>query len=394
VTMTPPTLAAATSLPPVELAHVELVRVAMPLVRPFRTSFGTQTARDVLLVHVAGADGTDGWGECATTAAPLYDADFTDGAALVLRDHLVPASLSPGGAVTVEDVRDRLARFHGHHAARAGLEAAVWDVQLRTAGRSLADHLDVTRDRVPTGVSVGIPADGSGEPDVDQLVEQVAGYLDEGYLRVKAKIEPGFDRAPVSALRAAFGPDLALQVDANTAYDPEDPGHREALDELDGHGLTMIEQPFAADRLRAHADAAARWSTPVCLDESITDRWRAVDAVGSGACRIVNIKVGRVGGLTEAVAIHDRCRDLEVPVWCGGMLETGVGRGVNLALAALPGFRFPGDTSASSRYFAEDLTEPFLLEGGHVRVPRSPGASPLPDPERLAAWTTQRERVR
>jgi o-succinylbenzoate synthase len=380
-------------LPPVELSSIELVRVAMPLVRPFRTSFGTQTARDVLLVHVTDPDGTDGWGECATTAAPVYDADFTDGAALVLRDHLVPAVTAEVAALGADDVVARLRGFRGHHAARAGLEAAVWDLQLRAAGRSLADHLGVDRDRVPAGVSVGIPTDDAGRPDTDLLVSQVATHLDEGYLRVKAKIEPGFDLAPVRALRAAFGPDLHLQVDANAAYDPYDADHVAALEDLDRRELTMIEQPFGADRLRAHARAAGRWLTPICLDESITGRWRARDAVETGACGIVNIKVGRVGGLTEAVAVHDVCRDRGVPVWCGGMLETGIGRGVNVALAGLPGFVLPGDTSASARYFAEDLTEPFVLVDGHVAVPRDPGASPVPDPGRLAAWTTQRERL-
>jgi o-succinylbenzoate synthase len=381
------------TLPAVHLAHVELVRVAMPLVRPFRTSFGSQTARDVLLVHVADRDGTDGWGECATTAAPVYDADFTDGAALVLRDHLVPAVLAGGDALGAGDVVTRLGGFHGHHAARAGLEAAVWDLQLRAADRSLADHLGVDRDRVPAGVSVGIPSGDDGQPDTGRLVEQVATHLDEGYLRVKAKIEPGFDVAPVRALRAAFGPELNLQVDANTAYDPHDGDHVAVLEDLDARGLTMIEQPFGADRLRAHARAAGRWITPICLDESITDRWRARDAVETGACGIVNIKVGRVGGLSEAVAVHDVCRDRGVPVWCGGMLETGIGRGVNVALAGLPGFVLPGDTSASARYFAEDLTEPFVLDEGHVAVPRTAGASPTPDPSRLAAWTTQRDRL-
>jgi O-succinylbenzoate synthase len=381
--VTPPT-----PLAPITLAEVALVRIAMPLVRPFRTSFGTQTERDVLFVAVRDRDGVPGWGECATPAAPLYDADYTDGAALLLRDHLVPALLADGATVAGGEIPVRLARFRGNHAPKAALEAAVWDAQLRAAGRSLADHLGVTRDRVPTGVSVGIPEDG-----VPALVDEVASYLDEGYVRIKAKIEPGFDGEPMRALRGAFGPQLRLQVDANTAYSPEDADHLQALDGLDDLGLVQIEQPFGADRLRAHAAAAQRWRTPVCLDESITDRWRARDAVESGACSIVNIKVGRVGGLTEAVAVHDACRELGVPVWCGGMLETGIGRGVNVTLAALPGFVLPGDTSASSRYWAEDLTRPFVLEDGHVAVPREPGASPLPDPDRLAAWTTSRERL-
>jgi o-succinylbenzoate synthase len=376
-------------LPTVELADVALVRVAMPLVRPFRTSFGTQTARDVLLVAAHDVDGVPGWGECATTAAPLYDADFTDAAALALEDHLVPALLAGGAAVAAGDVPHRLGHLRGQHAAKAALEAAVWDLQLRAAGRSLADHLGVTRTAVDAGVSVGIPAGG-----VPELVEQVHGYLDEGYVRVKIKIEPGFDLEPVAALTAALGPQLRLQVDANTAYSPETAGHVRVLDELDAAGLVQIEQPFGADRLRAHAEHAGRWRTPVCLDESITDRWRARDAIAAGACSIVNVKVGRVGGLTEAIAIHDACRELDVPVWCGGMLETGVGRGVNVALAGLPGFLLPGDTSASSRYFAEDLTEPFVLEDGQVAIPRTPGASPLPDPARLTDWTTARRQLR
>lgn len=383
-------------LPPVHVEHVELVRVAMPLVRPFRTSFGTQTTRDALLVHLRDRDGVDGWGECATTAAPVYDADFTEGAALVLRDHLVPAAGLVAGdePLAAGDVVARMAVFRGHHAAKAALESAVWDLQLRAAGTSLADHLGVTRERVPAGVSVGIPTGATGEPDLAALVEQIEAHLDEGYVRVKAKIEPGFDQGPVRTLRAAFGPELLLQVDANAAYSPDDATHRAVLDQLDAYGLTMLEQPFGADRLRAHAEHAARWRTPVCLDESITDRWRAVDAVETGACDIVNIKVGRVGGLTEAVAIHDVCVERDVPVWCGGMLETGVGRGVNVALAALPGVTFPGDTSASSRYFAEDLTDPFVLEDGHIAVRRSPGASPPPATDRLAAWTTGREQLR
>jgi o-succinylbenzoate synthase len=376
------------TLPAASLAEVHLVRVSMPLVRPFRTSFGRQTARDVLLVEVRDGDGVPGWGECATTAAPVYDADFTDGAALVLRDHLVPTVLAEGPRIGGEGVPARLAGFRGHHAAKAALEAAVWDLQLRAAGRSLADHLGVAVTRVPVGVSVGIPDGG-----IPELLDQVAGYLDEGYQRVKAKIEPGFDQAPVEALRDRLGSRLPLQVDANAAYDPGDATHRRALDGLDDQGLVQIEQPFGADRLRAHAEAVGRWRTPVCLDESITDRWRADDAIAGGACGIVNIKVGRVGGLTEAVAIHDRCLELGVPVWCGGMLETGVGRGVNAALAGLPGFVLPGDVSASSRYFVEDLTAPFVLDDGHVEVPRDPGASPLPDPGRLADWTTERTRI-
>jgi len=369
------------ALPPVSVTAVDLVRVVMPLVRPFTTSFGRQTERTVLLVRVGGAaaDGTEvvGWGECVTPAAPVYSEEFTDGAALVLRDHLVPALLRRGREVGAEEVGTRLRHLRGHRMARAALEVAVLDAQLRAVDRPLADHLGAVRDRVPVGVSVGIPDDG-----IEGLVEQVAGYLDEGYQRIKVKVEPGFDVAPVTRLRETFGA-VALQVDANAAYDADHPDHLAALDALDELGLEMLEQPFGPARLRDHARHAARWRTPVCLDESIHDAADAADAVAMGACRIVNIKLGRVGGLAEAVAIRDRCRAAGIPVWCGGMLETGIGRAANVALAATEGFDLPADTSASDRYWREDLTEPFHLLDGHLAVPTGPGIGREPRPEAL-----------
>ncbi len=368
-------------LPPVAVTAVDLVRVVMPLVRPFTTSFGRQTVRTVLLVRIRGgaADDTEvvGWGECVTPAAPVYSEEFTDGAALVLRDHLVPALLRDGREVGAEHVGGRLRHLHGHRMARAALEVAVLDAQLRAVDRPLADHLGAVRDRVPAGVSVGIPDGGT-----DALLEQVAGYLAEGYLRIKVKVEPGFDVAPVTALREAFGA-VALQVDANAAYDADAPDHLAALDALDELGLEMLEQPFGPARLRDHARHAPRWRTPVCLDESIHDAADAADAIAMGACRIVNIKLGRVGGLVEAVAIRDRCQEAGVPVWCGGMLETGIGRAANVALAATEGFDLPADTSASDRYWAEDLTEPFHLLDGHLAVPTGPGIGREPRPEAL-----------
>ncbi len=372
-------------LPPIAVECIDLVRVELPLIRPFRTSFGTQTSRDILLVRVA-ADGAEGWGECVTPGAPVYSEEFTDGAALVLRDHLVPRLLADGPQVTAEDVGARLAGFHGHRMAKAALELAVLDAQLRTAELSLAHHLGAEVSRVPAGVSVGIPSGGTGE-----LLDQVASHLDEGYLRIKAKVEPGFDADPMEAVRERFGQQLRFQVDANAAYDPDDHDHMAALDRLDALGMVMIEQPFAPDRLRDHARHARRWSTPVCLDESIHDATRARDAIESGAAGIVNIKVGRVGGILESVRVRDICRDRGVPVWCGGMLESGIGRAVNVALGALPGFEFPGDTSASDRYWAEDLTEPFVLEGGHLAVPATPGIGRTPRPEMLTS--ARRDRV-
>jgi o-succinylbenzoate synthase len=367
--------------PPIQL--IELVRVALPLVVPFRTSFGVQTRREALLVHVV-TDDAEGWGECVTPAAPVYSEEYTDGAADVLERHLVPGLLAGGAAVTATEVGSRLAGIKGHRMAKAALEVAVLDAQLRAADLPLARHLGATTDRVPAGVSVGIPDGGASE-----LLDLVAGYLEEGYLRIKAKVARGHDVTPMAALRARFGDELALQVDANAGYDPDVEDDVAALDGLDELGLVQLEQPFAADRLRDHARHAARWRTPVCLDESILDAVRARDAIDLGACRIVNIKPGRVGGLLESVRIHDTCQGLGVPVWCGGMLETGIGRAANVALAALPNFRLPGDTSASARYFAEDLTEPFVLEDGHVAVPTGPGLGRTPRAEsvRTAART-------
>jgi o-succinylbenzoate synthase len=366
-----------TTLPPATLRRVELVRVTLPMVVPFRTSFGLQTTREALLVHVE-SDAAEGWGECVTPTAPVYSEEYTDGAAQVLSDHLVPALLADHPSVTAALVGPRLRGFKGHRMAKAALETAVLDAQLRAAGVSLADHLGATTGRVPAGVSVGIPDGGASE-----LIDLVSGYLEAGYLRIKAKVARGHDVTPIAALRARFGDGLALQVDANAGYDPDDPDDVAALDGLDELGLVQLEQPFAPDRLRDHARHAARWRTPVCLDESILDAVRARDAIVDGACSIVNIKPGRVGGLLESVRIHDTCRDLDVPVWCGGMLETGIGRATNVALAALPNFRLPGDTSASDRYFAEDVTEPFVLEDGHVTVPTAPGIGRTPRPEAI-----------
>ncbi|MEX0953508.1 MAG: o-succinylbenzoate synthase [Nitriliruptoraceae bacterium] len=369
-------------LSPVTVEHVELVRVRLPLARPFRTSFGTQTERDALLVHVVATE-SDGWGECAAPTAPVYSDEFVEGAALVLRDHLIPASLVDR-RVTADRAERAIAHLHGHRMARTALLAAVVDAQLVASETSLAAHLGATRDRVPAGVSVGIPEGGTR-----QLVEHVAGYLEDGYVRIKAKIEPGVDVEPMRALRDTFGPGLSLQVDANGAYDADEPDHLAVLQQLDQLGLMMIEQPYGPDRIRDHARLAATLDTPVCLDESIVDTVGARDAIEAGACGIVNVKVGRVGGLREAVAIRDVCASLGVPVWCGGMLETGVGRAVNVALAALDGFDLPGDVSASDRYFAQDLTEPFELVDGYVTVPRVPGIGRRPLDDMLAGADRQ-----
>ena len=235
------------------------------------------------------------------------------------------------------------------------------------------------RDAVDSGVSVGIM------DSVPALLDAVACYLDQGYLRIKLKIEPGWDIEPVRAVRERFGDDVLLQVDANTAYTLRDARHLARLDPFD---LLLIEQPLPEDDVRGHAELARLITTPVCLDESIESAKDAADAIAIGACSIVNVKPGRVGGYLEARRVHDVCAANGVPVWCGGMLETGIGRAANVALAALPNFTLPGDTSASDRYFREDLTDPFVLEDGRLRVPVGPGIGVTPSDDRLEAATT------
>ena len=371
-----------------KLQGVELRRVAMPLVSPFRTSFGTQTARDILLVRaVTTSDRGDaeGWGECVAMSDPLYSSEYADATADVLRRFLLPElagsadRLEQHGAHAVASV---LHKFKGHRMAKAALEMAVLDAELRTEGRSWARELGAVHDRVPSGVSVGIL------DSIPALLDAVDGYLDAGYVRIKLKIEPGWDVEPVRAVRERFGDDVLLQVDANTAYTLRDAPHLARLDAFD---LLLIEQPLEEEDVLGHAELARRISTPVCLDESIVSAQTAAAAISLGACAVINIKPGRVGGYLEAVRIHDLAAAHGLAVWCGGMVETGLGRAANAALGALPGFTLPGDISASDRFYATDITEPLVLEDGHMAVPTGPGLGVTPIPEILESVTTSTE---
>lgn len=365
-----------------KITGVELRRVALPLVAPFETSFGVETRRDALLVRVVSPD-SEGWGECVAMESPRYSSEHVDGAADVLRRFLVPA-LAERPAVTGAEVAPALAQFKGHAMAKAALEMAVLDAELRAAAMPLATYLGAVRPAVAAGVSVGIAG------SVGELLETVGRYLEAGYVRIKLKIKPGWDVEPVRAVREAFGPDVLLQVDANTAYTLADARHLARLDPFD---LLLIEQPLPEDDVRGHAELARHLRTPMCLDESVTSARAAADAIALGACAIVNIKAGRVGGYLEARRVHDVCQAHGVPVWCGGMLETGLGRAANVALAALPGFTLPGDISASDRYFEEDIVPPFRLEGGRLAVPAGPGLGVEPLDDVLDAMTTGSEWV-
>lgn len=365
-----------------KLQGIELVRVRMPLLHPFRTSFGGQHDRHVLLVHVL-SDQAEGWGECTTGNAPVYNEEYSDGAEELIARFAAPALFQADA--TAPAVRPLLDGIRGHHMAKAALEAAVLDAELTTAGMPLSTFLGGVRDSVPVGVSIGIAA------SVEELLDVVAAHLQDGYRRIKLKIEPGWDITPVAAVRERFGNELMLQVDANCAYGR---GCIRHLLELDAFDLALIEQPFPADDLDTHAELAARNQTPVCLDESIHSAADAVRALTTGAAAILNIKPGRVGGYLEARRIHDVAAAFGAPVWCGGMLETGVGRAANLSLASLPNFSLPGDISASKRYYDLDITRPFELIGDRIAVPTGSGIGVSVDDDALTTLHATRRLVR
>jgi O-succinylbenzoate synthase len=362
-----------------KVESITLHRIAMPLVRPFETSFGRETERVVLLVHLV-TDVSEGWGECVAGSSPGYSSEYVEGCAHVIEHHLAPLLLR-GPELQAANLERLFAPVVGHRMAKAALEAAALDAELRASGTSFAERLGAVRTEVDCGVSVGI------SPSIDALLDEVRGYVDAGYRRIKLKIKPGWDLEPVRRVRELLGPDAALQVDANTAYSRGDIPH---LRQLDDSKLLLIEQPFDEEDVASHVLLARAIDTPVCLDESIVSVGVAIDAIDRGATSIINIKPGRVGGYLPAVAIHDACLARGIPVWCGGMLETGIGRAMNVALAALPGFTLPGDTSASNRYFAEDLTEPFVLRDGRLAVPAGPGSGVHVRTGLVDAWAVQR----
>ncbi|GIU97761.1 MAG: o-succinylbenzoate synthase [Actinomycetota bacterium] len=362
---------------------LELRLVRLPLVRPFRTSFGEMRDKTCVLVRAETSAG-EGWGECVADAVPDFSGEFNEGAWLVIRDVLAPSLLAPS-SLEVEELEDLLARVRGNPMAKATVVNAILDAELRGAGRSLASFLGAVRERVPCGVSVGIA------PSEAALLEEVEAHVARGYRRIKLKIAPGLDVDRVRAVRQRW-PEAPLSVDANAAYDPDHVDALRALDELD---LLMIEQPLHHEDLVRHARLQRELRTPICLDESIRSVADAEAAIELGACRIVNVKQGRVGGLLQARRLHDVCRDAGVPVWCGGMLETGIGRATNLAVAAMPNATLPGDTSPSDRYFVEDVTPPFAMASdGTIAVPTGAGIGVEPVPERLEAVTVRREVVR
>lgn len=342
---------------------ITLRHLRMSLRTPFETSFGRIQTRDCILLE-ASADHLTGYGECVADREPGYSYETTQTAWHILRDYLIPAILGQDIAEP-QSLPERLSFVRGHAMAKAGLEMALWDLEGKRQSRSLSVLLGGKRQKVEVGVSVGI------QPSSATLVQVVESYLRQGYSRIKIKIKPGRDVPEARAVRQAF-PDLPLQVDANSAYTMNSAQDLLPLDDLN---LLLIEQPLAEDDLWDHSRLQAQFQTPICLDESILSPRHARQALEMGACKVINIKVGRVGGLTNSQAIHDICYTQGISVWCGGMLETGVGRAANLALAALPGFTLPGDISATDRYYAEDITEQrySLNPDSTIDVPVGPG---------------------
>ncbi len=361
--------------------RVELSLLEMPYVHFFETSLGREEKRVFILVRVFG-DGICGYGEVVADRSPLYSYETTSTAWAVLTEFLIPFVLGDS-LVHPEEFYAEASRYKGHPMAKAGLELALWDLLGKKKDLPLWKIYGGVKTEIPSGVSVGI------QDSVSQLLERIVSFLAEGYQRIKIKIKPEWDISVCQEVRKEF-PDVALQVDANGAYTWAD---KEVLKKLDVFGLQMVEQPFVAYDLWDHSRLQKEMTTPLCLDESIVSAESARQAHEMGSCRIINIKVGRVGGIVESQKIHDLCQEMSMPVWCGGMLESGIGRAHNIHLATLPNFRYPNDLSASKRYYAQDLIEPpvDITAEGTIQIPESPGIGVFPQEKRIKQATLRHE---
>jgi O-succinylbenzoate synthase len=356
----------------------------MSLVRPFRTSFGQTSKRRVLLVEIQ-AEGFSGWGECTAGEHPYFSEETTDTAWLMLLQELAP-SLALNGVEHAGKCPELFRPVRGHRMAKAALENAVWDLEAQMRGISLAGLLGGMRNSIACGVSIGI------QPSVEETLESVAEELAAGYRRIKLKIKPGWDVNVLEAVRHRW-PEITLSCDANSSYRLRDADHLAAFDRFD---LLMIEQPLWADDFYFHSILQKQLETSICLDESIRNRRDALAAIGMESCRIINLKLGRVGGFSEAIAVHNAAQERGIPVWCGGMLETGVGRSHNIALSTLENFSLPGDVSASRRYWAEDIVEPEIEVSaqGEIAVSSAPGRGYEVRKELVERLTVRKEKVR
>jgi O-succinylbenzoate synthase len=365
------------------IREISLRELHMNLVTPFETSTGRTDERRILLVE-ADVDGVTGWGECVAGETPSYSPETTETAWHILRDHLWPVVRGKefSGAAKVWEL---LEPVRGHNMAKGALESAIWDAEAKQKSVPLAKLLGGVREEIASGVSVGI------KESLEELAAAVKKELAAGYQRIKIKIKPGKDLEQVKRLRQDV-PGLKLMVDANSAYRASD---WPLLKQLDGYHLMMIEQPLGWDDLYSHVELQKKLQTPICLDECIHTFEQAQAAIALGACKIINIKMGRVGGYTVAKQVHDLCLANAIPVWCGGMLESGIGRAHNIALSSLPNFILPGDVTASRRYWHEDIIEPEVTVSaqGTIRVPTGPGIGFTPRMDRIEKFTVRKERL-
>lgn len=366
-----------------QVKEITLREIRMRLVAPFETSAETTDERRIILVEL-NADGVTGWGECVAGEQPFYSPETTDTAWGILREFLWPMIKGKEFAAAA-DVWGLMGHVRGHNMAKGALEAAVWDAEAKQKDVPLAKLIGGTREEIASGVSIGI------KESTDQLASAVRKELAAGYQRIKIKIKPGKELPQVKRLRDEF-PGIRLMVDANSAYTMED---APLLKQLEGFYLMMIEQPLGWDDLYAHVELQKMLNTPICLDECIHAEEQARAAIALGACKIINIKLGRVGGYTVARRIHDLCQKNGLPVWCGGMLESGIGRAHNIALSSLANFTLPGDVTASARYWKEDIIEPEVTVSvkGTIRVPTGPGIGFEPRRERIEKLTVRKERL-
>ncbi len=366
------------------IERVELLLLRLPYVHFFETSFGREEEREFILVKVH-SEGFCGYGEVVADKSPLYSYETTSTAWSVLKDFLIPLVLEHSLS-DPQVFHEEAKKYRGHPMAKAGLELALWDIQGKREEKPLWKIYGGVKREIPSGVSIGI------QDSVSELLDRIQSFLEEGYQRIKVKIKPGWDGEVLKEVRKTF-PEVALQADANGAYSLDD---METLKRLDEFKLLMLEQPFPPYDLWDHSRLQKELETPLCLDESILSSDTARKAFEMKSCRIINIKVGRVGGIVESRKIHDFCQEKNIPVWCGGMLESGIGRAHNIHLATLPNFRYPNDLSASKRYYEEDLIEPQIevSRAGTIRVPESPGIGVSPQENRIERATLKREVIK
>jgi o-succinylbenzoate synthase len=366
------------------ISSIELREIRLPLIHFFETSFGRTTERRIILARVTDADGATGWGECTAGEGPFYCEEWTETAWAALKDFLAPMVVGReiDGAASTNQL---MKKVRGNRMAKAAIETACWDLEARRAGVPLWKHLGGEQAEIACGVSIGI------QDSPDSLLEKIEKELAAGYQRIKIKIKPGWDLEVVQRVRERF-PDILLTADANSAYTLADIALFRALDKFN---LMMIEQPLAHDDIFDHAELQKQIKTPICLDESVCSAEDARRAIDIGACRIVNVKLGRVGGHAEAKRVEAVCREHSIPVWCGGMLESGIGRAHNIAMATLAGFTLPGDVSASARYWKEDIIEPpvTVSSSGTISVPTKPGIGFEVNRSRIDSLTMRCERI-